>query len=458
MNSASTPFGSTPRNNHGTPGVRARRLDQTFDPYAQNTTASWENQGIEDLLRSSEQTPADVARSNGMKVQGQNAYWTQGGIPYQMPLSQLGGGNSLGLPPILTQALLQDQTAMQSEADAQWGRVNDRIGDISALLGSAGARLGGVANQTTDPMQALADALYGSAQQNTQDVGDGVDAALGGVRKAMPGFRKGMAEAGKATDGAVRDVDTAMNGLRNVDADVEKAYGLADGAIATMQDAIAEFEDRGAQDASTAAYALHRSVKNTRQQIESMRGAYPDEVIDNQLYALETETRAQTQAAITPILSSYNQASATLKQALAGLKLNAAGTYLSGAQVKQQGTQLRMAGADMKLKAGAQKASIAESTLAGERSAAELEMGGVAQRQEAVKQEQAMGQVRLAAYEAMANMKQAAVLNAVNLEMSGFGKVAELTMQNPRSITSWLQGLLSIYAARAASTGNTRLA
>jgi hypothetical protein len=469
MSSASNQFGSTPRI-HGTPGVRPRRLDEAFDPYFGNGTQGPQMGlfdpdnlfNIEDRLRSGMQgpSPADVARSNGMRVQGQNAYWAQNGINYQMPLSQVGGGRSggLDLPPALVQALLQDQGAMQSEADAQWGRVNNRIGDMSSLIQTAGGRLGGVADQTTDPMQALADALYGAAQGNTGQVGQDVDGALAGMRGAMPTFRREMGAASRSTDAAVRDVDKAMGGLKNVDADVNKAYGLAEGAVATMQKAITEFEDRGAQDASTAAYALHKSVRSTRDQIESMRGAYPDEVIDNQLYALETETRAQTQAAITPILSSYNQAAASLKQALAGVQLNAAGTYLQGAGIKQQGTQLRLAGADMKLKAAGQKGALAEARLTGERSAAELEMGGVAQKQQAFKDQQAMGQVRLATYEAMANMKQAAVLNAVNLEMSGFGKVAELTMQNPRSITSWLQGLLSIYAARAASTGNTRLA
>lgn len=456
-NPASNPFSSTPRAQ--TPGVRPRRLDQRFDPYGASETPSWGEMGVEELLRSSGQSPADIARSQGMKVQGQNAYWTQSGINHQMPLSMLGGGgNSLGLPPVLTQALLQDQTAMQNEADAQWGRVNSAIGDVSSVLGGVNDRLTGMADSTSDPMAALADALYGRSQANTGQVGQDVNAALAGVRGAMPGFRKGMKDANRVTDSAISDVDRAMGGLRNVDEDVNKAYSMAEGAVATMQDAIKEFEDRGAEDASTAAYALHKSVRTTRQQIESMRGAYPDEVIDSQLYALETETRAQTQAAITPILSSYNQAAASLKQSLAGLKLNAAGTYLSGAGIKQQGAQLRLAGADTKMKAGAQKAAIASGTLDGERAAAEMEMGGVAQRQEAFKQEQAMGQVRLASYEAIANLKNAAVLNAVNLEMSGYGKVAELTMQNPRSVTSWLQGLLSVYAARAASTGNTRLA
>lgn len=457
MNNASNPFGSTPRVQ--SPGVRPRRLDQTFDPYAQSQTPSWNEMGVEELLRSSGQSPADIARSQGMRVQGQNAYWTQSGINHQMPLSMIGGGgNSLGLPPVLTQAFLQDQQTMQNEADAQWGRVNSAIGDVSSVLGGVNDRLQGVANQTSDPMRALADALFGQAQGNTQAVTGDVNNALADMRAAMPVFRKGMDEADRITNQAVRDIDGAMGGLRNVDADVEKAYSMAEGAVATMTDAINEFKDRGAEDASTAAYALHKSVRTTRQQIESMRGAYPDEVIDNQLYALETETRAQTQAAITPIMSSYNQAAASLKQSLAGIKLNAAGTYLQGAGIKQQSSQLKLAGADAKMKAAAQKGAIASGRLEGERSAAELEMGGVAQRQEAFKQEQAMGQVRLASYEAIANLKNAAVLNAVNLEMSGYGKVAELMMQNPRSVTSWLQGLLSIYAARAASTGNTRLA
>lgn len=457
MNSASNPFGSTPRL-QGIPG-RARRVDQQFDPYHQSNTPQWNDTGVEELLRSAGQSPADAARGMGMRVQGQNAYWTQSGIPHQMPLSQINtGGNSLGLPPVLTQAFLQDQNAMQSAADEQYGIVNNRIGDISDLIGGVNNRLGGLADSTTNPFMGIADALYGSAQQNTGDVQAGMDNALAGMRGAMPAFRRGMGKAEQMTDAASKDVDTAMQGLNNVDADVNKAYGLADGAVATMQQAISEFKDRSAEDASSTAYALHRSARSTRQQIEAMRGAYPDEVVDSQLYALETETRASTQAAITPIISSYNQASASLKQALAGTKLNAAGTYLQGAGIKQQGAQLRMAGADTKLKAGAQRAALAEGRLAGERSAAELEMGGVDRVQEAVRQEQAMGQLRVSAYESAANIKQAAMLNAINLEMSGFGKVAELTMANPRSVTSWLQGLLSIYAARAASTGNTRLA
>jgi hypothetical protein len=447
---------------------RSRRNTGTKvqDPYGSEEASSFNRRsGIGEILRSAGQPfdAATEARNQGYKVQGQNATWMQGGIPYSMPLSQVSRPDPYGLgdmPPLLLQSLLEDTDAMQGAADEQYGRMNERIGGMDQMVGGIQGRLQDPAQRGSRALMALLQEMenFGGMSQGAAGAASGD--MLGQFDAGVAGVRRGLADAGRGTDAALRQTQTAMSGLRNVDQDVNAGYALADGAVRSFKEGMDRYQDTSAQDASAMAYAIRRSGETAKKQLEAAynTGQIDENTYQSQMYELQMEVGNQVQSNITPVLSKFNDTMIQLEANLAGLKMDAANTRFTGASIKQKTGELRMAGAGQMMQGAAQKASLAQAGLEVDRSRADVAERAFGMRERSADRQVQMFQLRSNATQAANALFEASALNAVNLEMQGMTQTAQFVMQNPRTVVSWMQGLLAMYSARAASTGNTRLA
>lgn len=448
-----------------TPGVAARNpFRQNADPYAKREVASFNGQSISDILRGSSapNDPVQRARDLGYQVKGGTAYWNQNGIPYNTPVSQVGGSDDpygLDTPPILTAALLEDTDKMQSAADEQFAAVNDRISALDELIRGIDPRLEFSANMGIQGNNALLGGMSDFVGRQGADADAFGRDVMPRVDAGVSRLNKGLDKADKGMDAAQRSASQIGKNVRNVDQDVNAGYALHSQAVAGFQQAIANYKDTTAQDASSQAYAMRRAATTTKKQLDAAfnTGQIDEGTYQSEMYSLKNEVNNQVQANITPVLSRFNETLVSLEQGLAGLRMDAGAGRFTGAQIKQRGNEIGLAAADLEMRAASGKADIAKTRFEADTARAGIASNVFSARERASDREAQMFSLAASVVQNSNALREAAALNAVNLQMQGLNQTAQFVTENPRTVVSWFQGLLAMFSARAASTGNTRL-
>jgi len=175
-------------------------------------------------------------------------------------------------------------------------------------------------------------------------------------------------------------------------ADFNKANQYAEDAVNTQKRAESEYKDDNAANMASQSEAIQRSFQSQMNQIENS-DMTPDEKRSAQ-FELKGQMRSQVAAAMAPLATRG-------QEMLAGLKNNLAMT--------------QMAAANQTGNVGAQRSQVL----------------GMAQR----------------AREFSANMRNAGVMAAAQMEMQGRGALAEMIRGNPETVVSKFQGLMSLYGA-----------
>lgn len=367
---------------------------------------------MEGFMGGGQMSPEDAAVSQGYMVKGANAvqqHGQSGPGSYQSytPLSAFAPGSALN-PQMgggqMQQALIHDTGAMQGAADEQWQANQNQINSLDMLLQGISGRMMGPAQQGAGQLRDLAGQAQGMGRDQTRQIGGMVDKVKGGV------------------DQVLQQGDPS--------GDIEAAYALSDEATAGFQDAIAKYQDMGAQEASSMAFALRRQGHSAMKMARA--GTHPDgspmtaaeqaDAVARVMY----DTEMGVQQAVVPYLSRFNDTMVTLRKNLADLRM--------------QGSQTRLAGGQLRSNSATERAGMA----------AQVGYQGIDAVSNAYEGERRMLELGANLYQAASSLEQAAILNTVNLEMQGRTVMSQLVQQNPRSVVSWLQGLLAIAAAEAA--------
>lgn len=391
---------------------------------------------VENMGKSSYTDPSTAARNAGYRVAGDKAVsyikGQQGrGIPVYSPLSQFGGHSGSQMDPTLINAFLSDQDKMQGAADQQWSRNNDAISNMGSYINSLDDRLMGQGDDLFNMFDQRGDALDSLGNQQMREYRDTADPIGRDIDRAANAHARGM--------------DRQIKGLDKANADLDAGYAKADEAAAYMEQVKQDYADMGAMEASAAASAISHSAKQEERAISS--GLLPDgtrmtpQEQAQQMVELGRRVSSQVQEAVTPMLVRYNEVKAQLGQAVAQMKLSAGQIRVQGAETRkgiaQTGGQLEQMKLEGQLGAAGAKTQLADQLLraqAGQRDMAQLSSGLV---------------------QFGAQTVQAALLKTAELEFQGLTKTAELIQQNPRSVVSWLQGILGLYAAQTAMRGGS---
>ena len=384
---------------------------------------------VENMGKSTYTDPATAARNAGYRVAGDKAVsYVKGqhgrGIPVYSPLSQFGGHSGSQMDPTLINAFLSDQDKMQGAADQQWSRNNEAISNMGDYVNSLDDRLMGQGDALFNGFIDRANSLDALGNQQMSD-----------YQGAARPINRDIDE---ATDAHARGVDRQIQGLDRANADLDAGYAKADEAAAYMEQVKKDYADTGAMEASAAASAISRSAKQEERAITS--GLLPDgskmtpQEQSQAIVELGFRVKSQVQEAITPMLVRYNEVGAQLGQAVAQLKLSAGQARIQGAETRksiaQTGGQLEQMKLEGSLQGAGLKAQMADQLL------------------KAQQGQRDMAQLSSALHQGGAQIVQAALLKTAEMEFAGLTKTAELIQQNPRSITSWLQGILGLYAAQ----------
>lgn len=420
------------------PYYTPRSPDRTFNAPGVDSLLNSGDQNlrtsVENLGKSTYTDPSTAARNAGYTVKGNEAVkYVKGmngrGIPMTAGLNQFGGSSGPKMDPTLVSAFLHDQDSMQGAADQQWGRNNEAISNMGDYVNSLDDRLMGQGDDLFNGLMGRADSLDALGNQQMEDYRD----------QARPINR----EIDAATDAHGRGMDRQIQGLDKANADLDAGYKGADEAAAYMEQVKKEYADTGAMEASAAASAISRSAKQEERAITS--GLLPDgskmtpQEQSQAIVELGFRVKSQVQEAITPMLVRYNEVGAQLGQAVAQLKLSAGMARVQGAETRksiaQTGGQMEQMKLEGSLQGAGLKAQMADQLL------------------KAQQGQRDMAQLSSALHQGGAQIVQAALLKTAEMEFAGLTKTAELIQQNPRSITSWLQGLLGLYAAQVSMRG-----
>ena len=147
--------------------------------------------------------------------------------------------------------------------------------------------------------------------------------------------------------------------------------------------------------------------------------------------------QVQTQA--TAIYSNFNTTQAQLRTTLA--------------QIQKANADLRLQGAATKGQLASTRGSWTQLGIEGNKAIGDLAAQGAAIDAEARRTQQSFMQLGASIRETTASLQQAAMFQAVNLELNGQTQLAQLVQQNPESVVSWFQGLLALFSTQAAAGG-----
>lgn len=336
------------------------------------------------------------------------------------------GGGMMGLNPMLLAALSRDINAMQTAADEQYNRFDTEVTrPFQEFMKTAPGQITQTGEQTAGGLRGLGDQAAGLGQQQYQE-GAGFLADL--FNQVMPQF-----------DQVNQNLDQWGN---DVTQRVNEADALAMEAVNWSKKAASEFSDRAAQDASAAASAIRRNAATMMKQITSSQK--PDGTPwgpgerDAAIQQARGDVSGQVQEAITPLMSRYNEVEAQLKNQVGSMYGAAAGTKLQGAAILDDAFS-----------------KINQTKLAGVQAQGQFGLG-VAEALNTFQQAARWGsEVQANLYGQAAQIQNAAVLNAVNLQMQGYQQTADFVASNPKHVISYLDGLMSIYAAQGAMSRPT---
>lgn len=385
------------------------------------------------------QARINQAKAEGYRYDGGSSAWRAGpgGIPTSRPLGNFGTGGAgsgvLGsfgnLPPILLEALRSDTQRMQGAADEQHARIGDWESKFNEWLGGSSDELQKLGSSNAQELkdaagraESLGDRQAGDLTRRADDMRTRVRGDVDKALSRMPDYYKG--------------IDKASG-------DIDEAYRLGDAAVADYKSALKGYKDMSAQDMSAAASGIRRNFYSAMQQVRS--GTGPDGrpmSATEQMAATEQirfQANQQVQEQITPLQSRFNDTMMQLHGQLAGLMQGNAGMRLQGAALRGNLAGQRLQGIGTEL-GGAQIKAGAEQT--------SLDM--VARAHEGQRQ---MYQIGATLREAGATIATSVQLQALQLEMNGQVQLAQVMMQNPRSIVSYFQSFLALMSVSATQGG-----
>jgi hypothetical protein len=210
----------------------------------------------------------------------------------------------------------------------------------------------------------------------------------------------------------------AMNTLKS---------GIAEGnrAVSQMNKAVSDTDKFAVEDASSAAYAMARSTESQKKAaVGQAAGTYDKNQILEMSRAMDMEGSAQRQQVVTQIRSDYQRRKSDLQS---------------------QAAQMTAANAAYKAQASGQMAGFNQQ-LRG------FEQDNIQNKMALQSAMNAAGELAKSYRQASYDIYNAGVLRAAELEMSGQTAYAQTLRDNPYSVVSWVQGLLSLEGMNAART------
>ena len=369
------------------------------------------------------------------------------------PGSQLGG-----MPPMLLGALGRDIGEFQGAADQQHDLFNQQVvAPFQEMMQGMPGQVQDAGNQAAEQVEGFGQQAMEMGQEQQAMGMEFLRQLLGQTMPQMDDLRGRLQEFSSGIPEQIQGVVDQYG--QDVTQRVDQADALAGEAVEWAKKAAGGFADRAAQDASAAAAAIQRTAASAMKQAKKglrMDGTpmSPGEQ-SAAVQEIQGQTAMQVQGAITPLMSKYNEIQANLNMAVSQTFTSSAGVKLNGAQIlsdahAKMGGLLSQAG---QLQLGAMEAE----------GAVDSTMG-----QLGVQYAQVMDQFNQAARwgsEMAGNMlsqgaqfRNAATMNAVNLEMQGYQMTADFIRSNPESVVSWFDGLLSIFATMSAQQGKAVVA
>lgn len=399
------------------------------------------------------ETWEENARKRGWSVEKGGAFATRG-LPFssgqeKTPIEYFKPARdpSKDFPPLLLRALMTDTRAMQGAADEQWNRNNQQIGALDRWLGGVGGRVQSQAQGLAGNLRQTAGQAEGLGAQQLEEYGGFGKGVMDRVHGAVDQYGQNLDEIKGGMKGMYTNLDDARG-------DIEEGYQLADQAASQFEGAINEYEDRTAQDASVVAAGIRRNASTAMRMARS--GVHPDGTpmtAGEQAAAIsqiQQDVDTQVQSAVTPIFSEYNRNKTQLQTALAQLRQGNAQLRMTGAGTKGQL-------ADVELRGRGMEADIEKARLAGTELEAQTGLAVGDQFLKAQAGQREMMTLSAGLQQTAAQLEQTSLLESVKLELAGRTQLAQLVQQNPRSVVSWFQSLLSLYSVRAGATGNTQM-
>ena len=327
---------------------------------------------------------------------------------------------------------------MQGAADEQHARIGDWETRFNDWLGSSSDMLKQLAGSNASELK--------DAAGRAESLGDAQGADL--TRRADEMRTRVRGD----VDKALSRMPDYYKGIDKAEGDIQEAYRLGDAAVADYKNGLIGYRDMSAQSMSAVASGIRRNFYTSMQQIRS--GITPDGrslSATEQMAATEQlrfQANQQVQEQITPLQSHFNDTMMQLRGQLAGLMKGNADLRLQGAGLRGNLAGQRLQGVNTEL-GGAQIKAGAESQ--------SLDM--VSRAQEGVRQ---MYQLGATLRQAGAQIATGVTLQALQLEMNGQTALANVMMQNPRSVVSYFQSFLALMSINAtqggAGGGSTRFA
>lgn len=314
--------------------------------------------------------------------------------------------------------------------------------------------VGGVANELSG--QPYMD-LYGQASNPLDRYGRAVDAHGQAIAGAMGDVQGGIGMVDQANAG----LDQVVKGVRNVDADVNEAYRLADEATKNARATKDEYAQGDQAYQASLAAGIRENALKAKDQLESMVG--PDGLPLNAAQKRQAEadidrqTLADTQTQLSAVSYQTRQVLSQLGNVITSSLQAASGTRLQGATIKQRGgeialsaEQTRLQGAQVKGDLGAKKGALAGQKLEGERSLVEADNEAAQLKLASLEGFRAYAALKGQLKQAQQGMKQASELAALQLELQASEVGLKARFDNRETFTSYLSGIAAMYNLMAA--------
>lgn len=360
-------------------------------------------------------------------------------------------------PQLATTALSRDIQEQQSAADRQFERNQQQIGNMEELVGGlAGADqriLGGLDQLLAD--MALDQAAWSDRSAQAVDPAvtqQRVEEMLGRMDRIQDtsGVSKALEASGDVLDRVMQEVEGS-------DRRLDDAIKTMEAAASKFEGQISEFGKKAYEEAAAISVGVQRRFHNQMKMLEG--GIRPDgtpmtaaeqDALRVQLQGQAGQVIAETAA---PILARAREVKAQLQTQLASMRTSIGQAKMAASQISQEWAQkaLQIAGIQSDLAARdldrRQFSAYAEGLRA--QIAATLEESQIKREEIFQRGRELAGSLAMQSVAA----RQAAILDATRLRMQGLGEVARLVQQNPETVVSYFQGLLSLYQLMSSVQG-----